>query len=590
MDIGFHDAGFKIVECNELEPAFAATLHKNSEPTKRLEGANVICGDVHQYHPSVKSVDFIIGGPPCQTFSAAGARAAGVNGLDDNRGNLFLQYARLIEYLQPKGFLFENVYRIVGAQSGRPWRLIQAAFERLGYKLYWRILDSADYGVPQFRERLIIVGLKQGSFEFPFPSHGPDSLDGRNYYTAKQAVTGIDTSDCKIGLGGRHGHLLNEIPPGLNYSYYTERMGHPQPVFGWRSKFSDYLYKADPDLPVRTIKAQGGQYTGPFSWENRPFTTLELKRLQTFPDDYIIEGGRQTVIHQIGNSVPPQLGRVLALSILQQVFGVQLPFKIATMSAALKLGFRQRKASLTNVYAIKAASGISKNRTSPETNANTRGVDYVSVAPNLRLQVGVNKESADYLSRYTLNSQAWCIYIDSRCGLSVKHVYEILIIPPRDIINLKNFPENGITLVSQSREQRSLIALWKTCEFFVKQQLLKDDLIQLFGYYQYKQTFSFKMVFQDSSLDSDPFWHVVRLVTSGLGVGRIIAVRELSELYEVSELDLLKVLLDMKELGYEIRSHSTNKQIQDGMFLIPYSFPTLNERSLQRLTRLSNEI
>ena len=169
LDIGFHDAGFKILECNEIEPAFVATLQKNASDGGRLEGSKIICQDIHQNQPSVKHVDFIIGGPPCQTFSAASARAAGVNGTDDERGNLFLQYARILEILQPKGFLFENVYRIVGAQSGKPWRQIQQTFQSLGYELHWRILDAADYGVPQFRERLIIVGLKAGTFLFPFP-------------------------------------------------------------------------------------------------------------------------------------------------------------------------------------------------------------------------------------------------------------------------------------------------------------------------------------------------------------------------------------------------------------------------------------
>ena len=80
-------------------------------------------------------------------------------------------------------------------------------------------------------------------------------------------------------MNGRYGHLLAEVPPGLNYSFFTEKMGHPRPVFAWRSKFSDFLYKADPSEPIRTLKAQGGQYTGPFHWANRPFTIGEFKRL-----------------------------------------------------------------------------------------------------------------------------------------------------------------------------------------------------------------------------------------------------------------------------------------------------------------------
>ena len=237
LDIAFHEAGFNIVECIEIEKKFTRTLEANSRRGKRLHNAKITCTDIRDYVPTHENIDFIIGGPPCQTFSAAGARAAGVKGLDDKRGTLFEEYVRIVTQLQPKGFLFENVYRIVGAQGGKPWQRIQEEFQNAGYKLHWRIIDSADYGVPQHRERLIIVGLKTGDFMFPCPTHGPDSVNNRPYYDARTAVKGLDTSHCKIGINGRHGHLLNDIPPGLNYSFYTEKLGHPNPVFGWRSNF-----------------------------------------------------------------------------------------------------------------------------------------------------------------------------------------------------------------------------------------------------------------------------------------------------------------------------------------------------------------
>src|SRR4030043_1109271 len=101
-----------------------------------------------------------MGGPPCQTFSAAGRRAAGVSGTTDPRGQLFKEYVRILNQLKPKGFLFENVYAIVGAQGGSAWKEIQEAFKGAGYNLHYRVLDTADYGVPQHRERLIIVGTR----------------------------------------------------------------------------------------------------------------------------------------------------------------------------------------------------------------------------------------------------------------------------------------------------------------------------------------------------------------------------------------------------------------------------------------------
>ena len=104
LDIGFHDAGFQVIECVEIEKAFAQTLEYNSSIGKRLSGSHVKCIDINDYHPKLDNIDFIIGGPPCQTFSAAGARAAGVNGTDDDRGNLFKQYVRILKQLKPKGF------------------------------------------------------------------------------------------------------------------------------------------------------------------------------------------------------------------------------------------------------------------------------------------------------------------------------------------------------------------------------------------------------------------------------------------------------------------------------------------------------
>lgn len=586
LDIGFHDAGFTIVECNELEQKFAATLQRNSQKGERLHGSHIVCQDIQEYTPCVSHADFIIGGPPCQTFSAAGARANGVNGTDDDRGYLFLQYARIIDRIKPAGFLFENVYRIVGAQGGKPWKQIQAAFRELGYTLHWRILDSADYGVPQFRERLIIVGLKKGPYRFPFPSHGPDSPDQHSYYIAREAVSGINTTGCKVGIGGRHGHLLNDIPPGLNYSFYTERMGHPTPLFGWRSKFSDYLYKADPDTPVRTIKAQGGQYTGPFSWENRPFSVDELKRLQTFPDRYTITGNRQTVIHQLGNSVPPQLARVLALSILDQVFGRRLPFPIQAMEEQHQLKFRARKSELTAIYASKAKSAISRLPRQARASCKTRGgTRRFCLSSDLRMIITKSKQY-EFACAYTLSKDAWSASLSEQACPSDCEFYSIVILPPPHSAKASNSGPASTRLVSHSGSPTSLLALWKFYEHLMRTNAAKDDLVQLFGYYQYKNAFSISMSFSSDDLNSSVFWRVVKMATSGCGVGQIHPIDELAEIYGVTQDALLEVLTEMKKLGFEIRNHSTNSQIPSGKVLVPYSFPTLNERSLQRLTRL----
>ena len=326
LDIAFHDAGFSVSHAVEIDERFVTTLRANVGPGGYLEGTEVVCRDIREFHPPTgMKIDFILGGPPCQSFSAAGRRAAGVAGTQDDRGVLFREYVRLLDALKPAGFLFENVYGITGAEGGKAWESIQTAFAAAGYTIASRILDTSDFGVPQHRERMFIVGMRDGRFLFPRPTHGPDSPDGRKAVSACEAIAGSAPTDREMNasVGGRFGHLLAEIPPGLNYSFFTEEMNHPKPIFAWRSKFSDFLYKADPQTPIRTLKAQGGQYTGPFHWDNRPFGLAELKRLQTIPDDYQIVGKRQVAMHQIGNSVPPQVARILAAS--DSIAGVQRP-------------------------------------------------------------------------------------------------------------------------------------------------------------------------------------------------------------------------------------------------------------------------
>ncbi|AXS78627.1 DNA cytosine methyltransferase [Dechloromonas sp. HYN0024] len=311
LDIGFHDAGFEIVACVELESAYCKTLLANrSNNVVYKNGADIHCIDIREFDPTPyqnMGIECIIGGPPCQTFSAAGRRSGGVLGTEDQRGRLFESYCRILESLKPRVFVFENVYGLPGANNGGPWREICASFSKLGYQLEAQIVDSADYGVPQHRERLIIVGVKKGEslFTFPLPTHGPDSDSGNKLVTVFDAIKDLQNADeQEHELGGLYGHLLPMVPEGLNYSFFTREMGYPKPYFAWRSKFSDFLYKADRNAPCRTLKAQPGKFTGPFHWKNRHFTINELKRLQTFPDNYLIEGTFGKAMEQIGNSVP----------------------------------------------------------------------------------------------------------------------------------------------------------------------------------------------------------------------------------------------------------------------------------------------
>jgi len=165
LDIAFHDAGFDIVQMVEVEAKYVQTLRQNSMPGKWLENSKAICVDIREYFPHTElEVDFIIGGPPCQSFSAAGRRAAGVSGTKDARGILFQEYVRLLKTLKPKGFLFENVYGITGARNGKDWQKIQNAFKEAGYTIYFRTWGNDKWSLGTNKVMLSANDLNQHLF------------------------------------------------------------------------------------------------------------------------------------------------------------------------------------------------------------------------------------------------------------------------------------------------------------------------------------------------------------------------------------------------------------------------------------------
>lgn len=575
LDIAFSDAGFEIIEQVEIDPRFSSTLSKNAH-----KKTNVKCMDIRDYQPlSSLNVDMIIGGPPCQTFSAAGRRASGVKGTSDPRGTLFEEYVRLLKTLKPKAFLFENVAGIVGAEGGEAWQRIKVAFSEAGYNIFWRVLDAADYGVPQHRERVFIVGLKTGSFMFPSPTHGPDI--GKKYYTAADATGSLKlkSSNDQLEIRGRWSHLIAGIPPGLNYSYYTAEMGYPKPVFAWRSKFSDFMYKADPETPVRTIKAQGGQYTGPFSWENRHFDVAELKRLQTFPDNYDISGSRQVQIHQIGNSVPPQVGRILALSVLDQIFGISL-CSMSYMIDSHEQTFRKRKKELTKKYSEKARLAIAQ--LSFETNDETLitpNAEQLCLMNDFSLIEGYGENGLNFSVKYTCTQEKLVIH-GSFPEENEKTTYSIVM--KKNDQKDWSVPFDSITLKGHGSSLLGLTALWKTLERFLAKTYHIDDLVQFSGYYQYVPKVTAKI----TSKQDSPKWKAIKKIISYIGVGKQVNLYQLADLWQIPPSEVQAILIDARLAGYEIRNHRTNDQIPEGEFLIPYFFPSLNPRSLQRFKSL----
>jgi DNA (cytosine-5)-methyltransferase 1 len=172
-------------------------------------------------------------------------------------------------------------------------------------------------------------------------------------------------------LGGLYGHLLPLVPLGLNYAFFTREMGYPEPIFAWRSKFHDFLYKVDPNYPCRTIKAQPGKFTGPFHWKNRHFTVEELKRLQSFPDDYAIVGSYSKTVEQIGNSVPPLLASVVAISVKEQLLRPVSVLAYPCRPVGFIPTFRQRQRERTHHFKD-VASRIIAERFHPSNGAEAK--------------------------------------------------------------------------------------------------------------------------------------------------------------------------------------------------------------------------
>jgi DNA (cytosine-5)-methyltransferase 1 len=325
IDIGFERAGFRTAVALDLDKDAAAVKAANQ---RALGEFPFLCEDITKLSPTdvmrqaslaVGEAAVVIGGPPCQPFSKSGDRT----GTLDSRGMLFARYLEYLREIQPEAFLLENVRGLFSARAGADFRLIVRHFQDAGYTIYWRIVDAANYGVPQFRQRLFLVGFReQLHFEFPHETHRAQAelasvlfSDEAPFVTTSEAVADLQDTVLAPPYNGKFAHLLPEIPQGLNYSYYTAERGHPSPVFRWRSKYWYFLLKAHPNRPSLTIQAHPGNNTGPFHWDSRRFAITELRRLQSFPDWLTIDRPYFVAHRLIGNAVPPLLAEPFALSI-----------------------------------------------------------------------------------------------------------------------------------------------------------------------------------------------------------------------------------------------------------------------------------
>lgn len=339
LDLGFEAAGFEVACAVEMDGEAVETLRRNRDWT-------VIHRDIHQVpsreilaegHLEVREADALIGGPPCQPFSKSGYWANGdTMRLDDPRAGTMAAYLRVLRDTLPKTFFLENVPGLAYRGKSEGLELIHRTIERInsdcgvGYRFRVKQLNAAHYGVPQMRERVIVVGERDGViFNHPVPTHG--DVDGSPelaalvpYMTAWEAIGDLkDDDDPELAPRGKWADMLPSIPEGSNYLWHTSRGGGEE-IFGWRRRYWSFLLKLAKARPSWTIQAQPGPAVGPFHWKNRRLSARELCRLQTFPDDYFINGGIAAVQRQLGNAVPAALAEVVARKIRRDLLGDEI--------------------------------------------------------------------------------------------------------------------------------------------------------------------------------------------------------------------------------------------------------------------------
>jgi len=338
LDLGVERAGYSVALAVENDPVAVATLNRNRsdwfpdlgevapldvialEPEDVLDMLGVTAGDI----------DLLVGGPPCVAFSKSGFHLEYKREGRDPKANLLEYYLDYLKALQPRAFLMENVFGLAYRNQSRAFfDALCVGIRQAGYSLTHGVLNAADYGVPQNRQRLFLIGSRDGrELTLPAATHWgaherrrPPANVARlaPHITAGEVLRELVTEPEEgEAVNGKWGHLLPEIPPGGNYLHYTQEQGHPQPLFKWRSRYWTFLLKLDPDRPAPTLQGQPGPYVGPFHWDNRRIRVPELRRLHGFPDDYVFEGTRRDVVLQVGNAVPPLLGEVVARAVREQ--------------------------------------------------------------------------------------------------------------------------------------------------------------------------------------------------------------------------------------------------------------------------------
>jgi DNA (cytosine-5)-methyltransferase 1 len=331
----------RVAVATDYEPAALETLKLN------MPNSPVICGDIRELSVSELmsqaglsrgEAGLVIGGPPCTPFSKSGFWLEQKRNSTDPDASLLDDYVRVVDEARPEGFVLENVQGLTYKTHASQFDRLLRAFAKLGYNPQVKVLLAAEYGVPQLRRRVFVVGRRDGeAFVFPETTHSGYSerdrrtvdLTKKPFVTAGKVLIDLLPGEPEADevVEGTFAELAAEVPPGQNYLWHTDR--YPgRNEFKWRSRYWTFLLRLDPDRPASTIQAQPGPWVGPFHWENvltpngeraRRLRTTEILRLMTFPEGYRTRGDRTTVQRQVGNAVPVELGKVVLRSLSEQM-------------------------------------------------------------------------------------------------------------------------------------------------------------------------------------------------------------------------------------------------------------------------------
>jgi DNA (cytosine-5)-methyltransferase 1 len=309
LALGLEQAGIEHVAVVEFDHEACNTLRKN-----RPEW-NVIEADIHNvdFKGYAGSVDLVSGGAPCQSFSYAGKKL----GFGDTRGTLFAEFARCVDEVKPKMFLFENVRGLLSHDKGRTYQTIEHVFSSQGYTVRHQILNACYYGVGQKRQRVIVIGIRNDlvdSIHFEYPT--PDE----EWTTLRDALKDVPESEGQQFSENKR-RVMELVPPGgcwvdLPEDVAKAYMGKSYYSGGGRRGMARRIAWDEPCLTLTTSPSQK-QTERCHPDETRPFTVREYARIQSFPDDWDFCGTVSEQYKQIGNAVPVEMARRVGVELVK---------------------------------------------------------------------------------------------------------------------------------------------------------------------------------------------------------------------------------------------------------------------------------